>query len=115
MVDVSLTGHYTYMHPTSTNVDVYLKGKQFLIAENGKLRFIATLNQWDASKRTFIGQAREAGKRDYVYFLIGRTEDGAVLNFFSCPYNCQVTNVRDLSNMTSYDGERLTATKIGDF
>ena len=114
VVEASFAGHYTYAHPTATNVDVYLKGKEFLIVENGKLRFISILNQWDTSTKTFIGQAREVGKRDYVYFLIQQTEKGTELNFFSCPFNCQATNMHDLSSMTSYDGEHLTATKVGD-
>src|ERR1700756_4250921 len=77
VADPLFAGHYTYTYSTTGTVDVYLKGKQFLVAENGKLRYIAVVNPWDAAKKTFIGQAREIGKAEYSYFLILQTDHGA--------------------------------------
>jgi hypothetical protein len=122
VVDPSMTGHYTYTYSKTGiasidqtgNVDVYQKGKQFLVVQNGKLRFIVTVNQWDTAKKTFIGQAREVGQAQYVYFSIRKTDKGAELNFFSCTTNCRVTNFHDLSNMTFSEEARLIATKTGD-
>jgi hypothetical protein len=113
IVDGSLSGRYTL--PTSPDqqraeYDIYLKAKEYLLAQNGKLTYIATLHQWHAN--TYLAQLRSPAKTTsaghpspspYVYMIVKKTESGLDLNLIGCTINdpCKVDSVQELFSLAT--------------
>ena len=124
IADPAFTGHYEYVDPQqkTSKIDVFLKDNLYLLVEGGKLKAIVTLHAWDAQAGVQIAQLRNVGKREYGYFLIRRTNEGAELNLIPCKgdFSCTVTKIHDLSNLTAgplqdFKGrEYLQAIKLGE-